>query len=111
LISSKLEDFRAFRESDLSYSYLGAKNLLGIQLKKYHEALTAYQQAISLQPEYYQVGNNRRAALEVLKDRKKALESYTKALCFELHYQKVLDNRFRILKLLQTRSRDTIKKH
>ncbi|MEQ9623550.1 tetratricopeptide repeat protein [Coleofasciculus chthonoplastes] len=63
------------------------------ELGRYEEALASYDQAISLQPDFYQAWGNRGGALSELGRNEEALTSYDQAISLQPDYYKTWENR------------------
>jgi tetratricopeptide (TPR) repeat protein/glycosyltransferase involved in cell wall biosynthesis len=63
------------------------------ELRRYEEALASYDQALAIQPDYFEALNNRGNALLGLKRFEEALESYERALAIRPDFSDALANR------------------
>jgi protein O-GlcNAc transferase len=70
-------------------------------LKRYEEALTSYDRAIAIKPDYAEAYYNRGNALQELKRLEEALASYDRAIEIKPDYAEAYSNRGNALKELK----------
>jgi len=85
--TAALETFRRAKEGKDDYAADHNCGIALFQLEKYSEAVQSFQQALAVNPEYWQAYNHLGMALERLGRNEEALAAYRKAVELKQDYQ------------------------